>query len=294
MHVINPTITTGAMLVSSSLLETEYPAWDGGGDYQVDDRVVYAATHSVYQRVVAGTTADAPDEDLANWVRVGPTNRWAMFDQATGTVSRAANNITFKIAPGMIRSLVLLDLNANSVTVTMRNAGNVVFTRTVNLNASVGVFDWYTYFFSPIVLKRTVVLDNLPPYANCEVEVSVNGGSSTELGSVIVGDFFDIGITEYGLSLGILDYSRKETDQFGTTTVVERAFANRMTVPVKVRRSDVDEVARRLKLVRAKAAVWIASDEFDQSVIYGFCKDWAIDMQTPVYSYLSLTIEGLT
>lgn len=294
MQFITPVTIGEAQLVSSSLDESEHPAWNGATVYAVGDRVVYVATHSVYQRTAAGSSPGAPPADPANWVRVGPTNKWAMFDRATGTVSRAATSFTFTIAPGMVRALALLDLNANSVTVTMRNGADVVYTRTVSLNTGYGVLDWLSYFFAPIVLKRTMVLTDLPPYSGGEIEITVEGGASTELGTVVVGDLFTVGITEYGVGLGMRDYSRKQTDDFGVTTVVERSFAKRMTVPVAVRTVDTDEVVRRLQLIRATPVVWIGSPKFDQSVIYGFFNDWSVDIAYDQISNCSLTIEGLT
>jgi len=292
MHFITPVTVTPAMLVSSSLTESEHPAWNAATTYAVNDLVIYSRT--IWKRLTAGTSGTAPSADPANWARVGPTNRWAMFDQATGTASTAASTINFKIKPGMVRALALLDLNANSVTVTMRTGSTVVYTRTASLNTGYGVYDWYTYFFAPIVLKRTMVLDDLPPYSDGEIEVTINGDASTQVGTVVVGGLFEVGQTEYGMQLGMLDYSRKSTDDFGATTVVERAYAKQMTVPVVVRIGDVDEVARQLQLIRAKPVVWIGSTKFDQSVIYGFFKTWSVDIVYDQIANCTLTIEGLT
>lgn len=292
MHFITPVTVTPAMLVSSSLTESEHPAWNAATTYSVNDLVIYS--QSIWARRTAGVSATAPTDDATNWSRVGPTNRWAMFDQATGTASTAASTINFKIKPGMVRALALLDLNANSVTVTMRNGATVVYTKTVSLNTGYGVYDWFTYFFSPIVLKRTLVIEDLPPYSDGEIEVTVNGDSSTQLGTVVVGGLFEIGQTEYGMQLGMLDYSKKNTDDFGATTVVERAYAKQMTVPVVVSIGDVDEVARQLQLIRAKPVVWIGSAKFDQSVIYGFFKTWSVDIAYDQIVNCTLTIEGLT
>lgn len=294
MQIITPAVITDAMLVSCSIAETDYAEWSPPTNYAAGMRCIYVADHSVYQRLVAGVSATAPNLDVANWKRVGPTNRWAMFDRATGTLSTAATAITFTIAPGQVRALALLDLNANSVTVVMTNGATEVYNRTVSLNTGYGVYDWYSYFFSDVVLKRTLVLTDLPPYSGGQITVTVNGGGSTQVGTVVVGSLFDLGVTGYGMQLGIQDYSKKETDDFGATTVVERAYAKRMSLPVTVRNVDVDEVCRRLQLLRATPAVWIGAAKFDQSVVYGFYKDWSVDIQYHQISNATLTIEGLT
>lgn len=295
MQIITPVQITDATLVSSSLSEADHPAWNAGTAYVVGDRVIRVATHSVYQRIVAGTTATAPELDATNWQRVGPTNRWAMFDKATGTVSAGATSMTFTIAPGLVRGLALIDITGNSVTVEMTAASEVVFSRTVELiSGEAGISDWFSYFFSGFVQKRTVIITDLPPYAEGQITVTVDGGSVIGLGTVAVGSLFDLGGTRYGLQLGMLDYSIKTTDAFGATTLTERAFAKRMTVPIVIRSGDVDEVARRLQLIRATPVVWLGTTRYDQSVVYGFFKDWSIDIAYDQISYGSLTIEGLS
>lgn len=293
MKIITPVTITDAMLVSSSIAETDYAAWNAATNYAVDARCILASTHSVYQRLVAGVSAISPDLDSTNWIRVGPTNRWRMFDRATGTVSTGTGSISVTLAPGMVRGLALLDVTANSVTVTMVNGAETVYTQTISLNSGYGVTTWDTYFFSEIVLKRTVVLTDIPPYAGGEITITLNGTGTVSVGTVVAGSLFDIGRTRYGVGLGIIDYSKKSTDEFGATNVVERAFAKRMTVPVTVDDEEVDEVARRLALIRATPVVWLGTSKYDQSVIYGFYKDWSINIAYGSVSDCTLTIEGL-
>lgn len=294
MKFLTPVAITDAMLVSSSIAETDHPAWSAATAYAVGARVVLASTHSIYQRLVAGTTAQSPDVDTTNWIRIGPTNRWCMFDRATGTLSTATDSITVAIAPGMVRGIALLDITGNSVTVTMMNGGTTVYSRTVSLNTGYGVNDWDTYFFNDIVRKSTVVLTDLPPYSSGQITVTVNGSGPVAIGTVAAGSVFTVGRSRFGMSLGIIDYSVKTTDAYGATTVTQRAFAKRMTVPVVVNATDVDEVSRRLALIRATPVVWIASTSYDQSIVYGFFKEFAIDVAYPEFSNCSLTIEGLS
>ena len=294
MRFITPVTITDAMLISSSLPETDHAAWNPATAYAVDARVVLASTHSIYQRLVAGTTAGSPDVDTDNWIRVGPTNRWRMFDRAVGTVSTGTDQITVVLRPGQVRALALLDITGTSVTVTMTNSGTTVYSRTESLNTGYGVGDWFDYFFTDIVLRRTLVLTDMPPYANGEITVTVNGVGTVGLGTLAVGSMFELGGARFGMTLGITDYSKKTTDQFGATTVVERPFSKKMTVPVVVQRADVDEVHRRLSDIRATPVIWVGARNYEQSVIYGFYKDFSIDVAHSAVSFCSLTIEGLS
>lgn len=293
MRYIKPVLIAGAMLVSSSLLENDYPAWDGGATYAVGDRRILAATHSVYERTVAGVSAASPDTDTAHWQRVGPTNKWAMFDKATGTVSSATDTLTVTIAPGMVRGLALLDVTANSVTVSMTNGAETVYSRTVNLNSGYGVNSWDTYFFTDIVRKRTVLLEDIPPYSAGQITITVNGVGAVSLGTVAVGPIYKVGNTRYGMTLGFTDYSVKDTSKFGEITVVERAYAKNMTVPFVVKDQDVDWALGSLEAIRATAVVWIGTRRYDSSVVYGYAKDARLVIAYEQASECSVTIEGL-
>lgn len=294
MKFITPVLIDDAKLISSSISEADYAAWNAGTSYAVDTRVIRVATHSVYQRLVAGTTSTPPESDPTNWVRVGPTNRWKMFDQAVGSVSTDTSSMTVVIAPGLVRGLALLDVTGNSVTVTMTSGATTVYSKTINLNAGDGVIDAYTYCFSPIILRRTVVLTDLPPYASGHISITVNGTGTVGIGTVAVGALTEVGGTRLGATLEIIDYSKKSTDEFGITTVVERPFARKLTLPVWVDRFKVDELVRQLELLRATAIVCIGTDVYDKSVVYGFYKGWSIAMSYQNLCLLNFNFEGLS
>jgi len=40
--------------------------------------------------------------------------------------------------------------------------------------------------------------------------------------------------------------------------------------------------------------LWIGSESFESLTVYGFYKEFSIDLAYPTVSYCSLTIEGLT
>jgi hypothetical protein len=107
------------------------------------------------------------------------------------------------------------------------------------------------------------------------------------------GEVIDLGTTETTPTIGITDYSRRVTDDFGVTTVVERGFARRMSVRLAVPFEDVDAIQRRLAALRAQSALWVADERYGSLKIRGFYKDFSLDLAVPPLSYCTLTIEGL-
>ena len=106
-------------------------------------------------------------------------------------------------------------------------------------------------------------------------------------------------------NIALLYYQHAETSRFyanghqvssdfGVTTVVERSWAKRMEVRCMLDTDDVDAIQRELAKVRAIPCIWIGEVGFDSLTIYGFFKDFSLDLAFANISYCSLTIEGLT
>lgn len=296
MKLIKPhDFVYGTNLVSTTATET-YTTWSSGTTYALADRKVYGLY--VYESLQASNLNHQPDTSPTWWVLVGPNNKFAMFDLATSTATTKASPLTVVLDTGAINSLAFIGLIGTEVTVSMTDGagGPTVYTNTIDLNDNSLVVDWYTYFFSPFVQLGDVVLTDLPPYNNARVTILLTGGGTVEIGELIYGLIYDLGSTEYGATVGIIDYSRKNTDEFGTTTFIERAFSKRMTATFMLDNNQMNFVQRLLSSVRATQCVFIGSEDADYAplVVYGFYKDFTINIQYSTKSYCSLEIEGLT
>jgi hypothetical protein len=305
MKVIKPALITAAMLVSSTVAEPsggDPAAWSAVTAYAVGDLAWRATTHRIYKRLVAGTTATLPEADLTgaapNWLDYAPTNRWAMFDDETGSHSSVASPLTVAVEPGICNSLALIELVGASVTITMTDgaAGPTVYSTTVDLSLSV-VADWYAYFFEPFRQRGTVVLTDLPPYLAGRITVTLTGVGTVKCGGLIVGTQYAVGRTEYGASAGIRDYSRKLTDEAtGVTTLEKRRFAKIMRANLRLQAGAVNAVQTLLTELRATPCVWIGDDDggIEPLTVFGWFKDFSLTVSYPTVHHYSLEIEGMT
>ena len=296
MKVVKPTPITAAMLVGTTATET-YTAWNAATAYVLNDIVLRTATQRLYQRLIAGTTATAPESDTTNWLDIAPSNIWAMFDGEISTTTDRTTSITVVLKPGYVNSLALFGLVGSSIDITVRDAlaGAIVYTHSQTLDGTI-IADWYQYFFEPVVQLGEVVLTDLPPYGDAHITVVITGTGTVECGICLVGTFYTLGDTQYGASVGIVDYSRKETDAFGITTFVRRAYSKRMTARLMLDTVQINKVQRVLADLRATPCAWIGvdNDTYAPLVIYGFYKDFSIEIAYPTLSYCSLEVEGLT
>lgn len=283
MKVVPPVVVTDAMLTASNVPETDHPEWASGTTYPLGYRVIKAAVHRVYESVAVENIGHDPEEEASSWwIEVGATNRWAMFDEGVGSATRQTGSIAVTIAPGQfVDTVAILDTDAVTVRVQVSVSGSGVYDETLAREPD----------------QANLIFRDLPIDAAASISVTATASGSSayvEIGTMIVGAIVDLGITETGPSVAITDFSRRNTDDFGTTTVVERGWAKRMGIRSLIDATDADIVQRRLAALRARACLWIGEEDFDSLTIYGFFKDFSIDLSLVAKSYCTLTIEGLT
>lgn len=298
LKVIKPIVLTDAMLISTDVPESDQPVWASGSDYAEGARVMVLATHSIYESLSAGNTNNYPPSSPTKWIKVSPTNRWKMFDTSNSTQTAKANSMTYTIKPGVaITSLGALNIiGGNTFRVRVIDSiYGVVYDRTTNLTPVPEFADWWTWFFGMRTAPTLNVFSDLPAFPTAEIMVDITGTSALAVGVLIVGQTIPIGNgIQYGARVGIQDYSRKETNEFGDTVLVQRAFAKRASFEMKIEKAKVDSTQVLLSSLRATPCLWIGSSMYESTIIYGFYKDFDISISYPTYSDCSLEIEGLT
>lgn len=296
MKVIEPTVFNAAThLVSSNVIEL-HASWAVGTTYAKGARVDYL-TH-IYESLVNSNTGHQPDTSPTQWLQIGPDNTHAMFDTQVSTATTRSSPLTVVLSPGLCNSLAFYGLvgQSLSITITDGSGGPTVYSRTISLDGTF-IFDWYQYFFEPSVQIAEVVRTDIPPYANARITISLSGTGTVQIGQCVFGTQHELGDAQYGASIGIIDYSVKTTDAFGVTTFLERANSDRLTVQLMLHTSQINRVRQVLRRLRATPAVWLAVPDDQRYVpfsVYGFFKDFNIEVSYPTQSWCSLEIEGLT
>ncbi|HEY8606635.1 MAG TPA: hypothetical protein VIM12_05915 [Noviherbaspirillum sp.] len=294
MKVIRPVVIDSGKLVSSSVPEDEHQVWNSGTTYAAQARVI--ADHFIYESLQAGNLNKPPAASLLDWVRIGPTNQWAMFDAEISTQTAADGELTVVLKPGYVNSLALFGVSGSNLAVEARDGadGPVIYSHEQSLDGSF-VGDWYQYFYEPIEQLDEVVLQGLPAYADAHLTLTISGLVAA-CGILIVGNVYEIGRTQRGASAGITDYSRKETSAAGTTTFVKRRYSKRMRASMVVGNALLNKLQRLLASLRATPCVWIGTDApgYQPLTVFGFYRDFSIDIAYSNHSLCNLEIEGLT
>lgn len=249
------------------------------------------------------SVSNGPLQSSTNWVRVGPTNQFAMFDGIVSSATTATNDITYVIKTNSFDTIGLFNLIGSKVVVAVADAtlsntydSNVVFHDTRYLTSGQS-YDWLSYFdYDPYSTKTQIVVEDIQSPSDCLITISITASGSVQAGLMVEGESSYLGATQYGASAGIIDYSRKETDTYGNTSLVVRAYSKRLNAKLFVDSSNVNKVQRLLYNVRATPVLWIGSEDANYEeplTVFGFYRDFSTEISYPSAALCNLEIEGL-
>lgn len=247
------------------------------------------------------TNYNIPVTNTTYWLDTGATNRWKMFDGSVQSQTTNSGSITFTLSTtaSFFDTLAFLNVQASSIQVTMTTTDGVVYDKTATLSSNIGITDWYSYFYTTIFKQTDVIFDDFPLYASATITVVISNTFFTAAcGACLIGKAVDISYTkkgvEHGARLGIQDYSIKTRDSFGNYTIVERAFNRRADFTVYIEGGQVDGIMNLLASVRAKPTLYLGSGKYKSTAVYGFYKDFTVEIAYPDKSICTLQLEGLT
>lgn len=287
---------TTAMLTATNVSEADYAEWAAGTTYASGARVIVGADHKVYESLQASNIGKVPATELLWWVEVGPTNRWKLFDLSNSTTTASATDAYYELTPGIVCNSVCL-LNIDGVTsVRIRVTDpvfGVVYDKTTAIEFIPSESGWYAWFFGSRRKKRDLLALDLPSYPNAVIRVDLTG--APVVGVLTIGKVNRIGMgVRQGVRVGIQDYSRKERNQWGDTVLVQRAYAKRASLSVMLENSELDDVHAMLADMRATPCVWVGHEPYVSTMVFGFYKEFDINIAYANYSECTLDIEGLT
>lgn len=169
---------------------------------------------------------------------------------------------------------------------------------TIDLITMVGS-GWYYYLFSDVQFTQDLIWE-FSRYSDSTLRITITyyTGSTAKCGMVAIGSSIDLGNTQYGVSLGIIDYSQKDTDTLGRTYLNQGDYAKRADISLWIDNTDIDSVRKNLAAVRGTASIFECNNEdpdtdYTSLLIYGFYREFDIIIPGPVISKCNIDIEGL-
>lgn len=296
MKIVTPIAVTSSMLTASNVPITE-TAWTAGTYTTGTQR--YVGT-TLYEVIASPNTADNPTIGVnatpPTWKSLGAINRFKMFDDIINTQTTRSGTIEVTVDPGqLVNAVSFFGLVGNTITLTLDDpVEGEVFTETKSLQDNSLIVDWYAYFFEGIYFSSDAVFLGLPSYTNAVMTAIIDAGPiNASCGEMVIGKQSTLGISNYGTSVSIQDYSIKSTDEFGNIIIQPRAFSKRGDYDVTVETSRISAIQKLLADIRTTPAVFIGEEDKPETVIYGFYKSFNIVISTPSISECSIEVEGL-
>lgn len=293
MKVVKPVTLIDAMLISSTATET-YAAYNAATTYALGNKVT---SGSVVYECIQAPNLNHPVTDALWWKGYGPTNRWAMFDSEISTQTVQDGVLTVVLKPGYVNSLAVFGLEGTTLVVTVRNglAGPVVYSKTISLDGTI-ITSLYEYFYEPAVQRSEVVLMDLPTYSDAHITITITGPQAA-CALCSVGPFYYLGDVERGATFGLLSFSTKTTSASGVTALKKGKNSSRIGSRFVLDTAHINKVNHILKNLDGIACAWVGVENdtgrYTPFIIWGFIRDFSVEVAYPTISYCSIDLEAL-
>lgn len=294
--IVPPVIIDDVKLLLSDVPENDYAEWNAAVNYVKGDRVILVSTHTIYEAASANLNKN-PATNEAIWLVVSATNRWKVFDDKTLSQTGQVGSMSYTLLPSKVVNTVgLINCHAKSARVRVTDPiDGLVYDKEKKFLGSLSKGDWYEYFFEEIVRSTEMVFDDLPAYGSAQVKVDIeNALNMVRCGVITIGfkRTFGLGVSQ-GIGVSIQDYSRREINDFGDPEFVKRGYSKTASFTVPLHHYEVDVVQRLLASVRATPTLFIGSKLYNATIIYGWYRDFDINIQYRFSSEVNIEVESL-
>lgn len=297
LRITRPLPVTDSVLLATDVPEDATSAWSNVTAYTVGQRVHLVSTHKVYEALTNNTNKQ-PDLNPVDWAEVSPTNRWALLDGSNSTQTAQATAFYYRFAPTSgFNCAALLNITGGlSVRwrVTHATLGTLL-DETDDLTSLPAAPGWWEWFYSTRIGPSLAIRNDLPGVIGAELRVDLTGTTALAVGVLLFGQAQPLGmLVQQGARVGIQDYSRKETNEWGDTVLVQRAFAKRAGFDLPILAAQVDAAISFLASIRAVPCLFQGGERYEATVLYGFYKEFDVNIAYATHSVCSLQVEGLT
>lgn len=270
------------------------------GSYKKGDEVIVSSVHRKYRCLVSETfdyPVDGATEDAsATWIDIGPTNKWAMFDDKTTTLTYSDTDFSVTLTPiGLVNTISFFGIDGTiSVNVKVYDGDSVLqHDSDYSLIDISPIYDHYTYYFYQTVYANSYTIEDIPVIYSPKIVITFYG-SAMSVGAIPFGQSFFIGdLHADGTKSEDIDYSRIEYDEFGELTVIKRPAVNLNTYAVLSDKNTLPYIRSIIGKTRGKNALWIGDVGYNQKLVtYGVYESFPVPYDMPSHASYTITVRG--
>lgn len=290
-------------LTSSNIADSSYATWNNTTAYAVGDIKYVASNYGEYKCLVANTgkdplthTYNATSNPSGEWLFLGTTNKYRMFDKYLTSQSVRNGNITVQMVAYETQAIFLGNLNATDVNIQVIENDTLQVIETFSKNLVRDVVDWFDYYFGDWIENRKTqfVYERTTATRNVSFIISINNGSiDAKCGFFCCGKVKEVGKTQWNVSVGSLDYSAVITDtSTGDTSLAEGNYARTLDIDIFTYTANAMALDKILNDARGKGVVFMAGYS-DDLAVYGYKQKHSTVMSGPVKTIITANIIGL-
>ena len=224
------------------------------------------------------------------------TNRMKAFDTSTTSQTTNSGTITYEILPGqIINGVAALNVEASSVRVRVDDpTEGVVYDKTMSLAGVIPASGWWQYFFATAHPTTQALFTDMPAYGGASILIDIDAGSDTAaVGVLVLGQQITLPVTvQYGASIRAIDFSRKETDDFGDLVWIKRRNSRLVELPCLIPTDMVDPIMDIL--ADQGLCVWVMDTITSNLTVYGWYQDLSTVINYDNISDCNIELQRLT
>jgi len=293
-------LTILAAAVASSTAVARLPTeldWVATTDYAVGTVVYRPELGRRFECLVKGVSSAKPEDSGDRWYDLGATDKMAMFDGEVSTQSIAPSTLTVVFRPGAFNAMYLAGLDGRTLSIVVKDkpGGTEIYRYSGSLEDSAPA-DYYEYFFAPFKPKTEFLATGIPPYAKCEVTITIsNPGGVARCGMASLGDLTSLGGPALqGVTVEPKSYNRIVTDERGKTSIKKGKSARDLAISAWVPIDEADTVVDALMQVMGVPCTWIGTDMRSYRALRTFgLGNGKLSYDTPMRATLNLTVQGM-
>ena len=238
-----------------------------------------------------------PSKDLS-WEQIGTENAYAALDIYINTTATNDSDYYYWFRGTRVDYTAILNCNAIEVDVDIYidNAGDEKHYK--KYRADVDISNWGDYFYGDIEVSGVnFFIPTAAATYDEKITIKKDSSSNDKLftGKILVGYAYELGVSVFGATGSIVDYSKIKTDKLGNIYIEQGNYAKEMHGYVYVETCKIDAVFRALAAVRGEPTLYLSSaeDKFNTMNIYGYYKDFDLIAQNAKLSKCSLRLQGI-
>ena len=235
-----------------------------------------------------------PENTPLIWEDLGFTNKYKQLDKNLGSQTVVNGDMEFSFVVSKVDSIYFFNVLASQidVKVTQIDTSEIVIDTQNSMRSKDGG-SWYNFWFKDF-FNKTKLFVEIPMRFNVLVEIKLhNIGGYSKCGLIGIGKKEFLGATLYGAGIGIVDFSKQETNADGESYFEQGRVKSTNNITLDVVSADTDRVIETLTKYRSTPVIFIGSKQFKSTYVFGIYTKFDTLISTPTITKLTLDLEGL-